>query len=106
MARPLQDKGQENVDYNRADAREDVMKTITSTLIASLAWAMPVMAAGQAHEEVGSVMIILFLGFGALILAFQLFPGLAMFTVMLKEIVTGARRKGTVTAAGKAGGKL
>jgi hypothetical protein len=106
MARPLQDKGQEQLYYNRAVAREDVMKTLTRTLIASLAWAMPALAAGQVHEEGGSFMIVLFLGFGALILAFQLFPGLALFAVMLKEMVTGAHKKGTVAAAGKATGKL
>jgi len=74
------------------------MKTVARALIASIAWAMPALAAGRVHEEGGSVMIVLFLGFGALILAFQLIPGLAMFGVMLREIVTGTRRKGTAAA--------
>jgi hypothetical protein len=106
VAHTLQGKRQEHVYDNRADAREDVMKTVTRTLIASLAWAMPALAAGQVHEEGGSVMIVLFLGFGALILAFQLFPGLAMFAVMLKEILTGTRRKRTVATPDEAAGKL
>jgi hypothetical protein len=82
------------------------MKTFFKTLIASLAWAMPALAASQADEEGGSVMLVLFLGFGALILVFQLFPGLALFAVMFKEILTGTRRKGTDAVADAAARKL
>ncbi|HLO27423.1 MAG TPA: hypothetical protein VK187_15065 [Geobacteraceae bacterium] len=78
------------------------MKTLIRTLLASLAWVMPALAAGQVKEDEGSLMIILFLGFGALIIAFQLFPGMAMFTVMLKEIITGSRKKGPVAATDEA----
>jgi len=82
------------------------MKTLTKSLIASLAWAMPALAAGQVHDEGGSVMVVLFLGFGALIVVFQLFPGLALFTVMLKEILTGSRKKAVLGAADDAAKKL
>ncbi len=82
------------------------MKTFIRTLIASLAWAMPALAAGQVKEDGSSFMVVLFLGFGALIVVFQLFPGVALFTVMLKEIITGSRRKGAVTATDEAAGKL
>ena len=81
------------------------MKTLTKSLIASVAWAMPALAAGQTHDEGGSLMMVLFLGFGALILVFQLFPGLALFTVMLKEILTGTRRKAPLGGAESGGGK-
>lgn len=82
------------------------MKTLAKALIALLAGAMPALAAVQVHDEGGSVLTVLFLGFGALILVFQLFPGLALFAVMLKEIFTGARKKGTVAAADEAARKL
>jgi hypothetical protein len=82
------------------------MKTLIRTLIASLAWVMPALAAGQVKEEEGSYMIILFLGFGAVIVVFQLFPGLALFTVILKEIITGSRKKAAVGAGAAAAKKL
>jgi hypothetical protein len=82
------------------------MKTLTRTLIASLAWAMPALAAGQVRDEGRSFLMVLFLGFGALILVSQLLPGLALFAVTLKEIVTGACKKRTITAAGEAARKL
>ncbi len=81
------------------------MRTLIRTLIATLACAMPALAAGQVKGEEGSIMIILFLGFGALIVVFQLFPGVALFTVILKEIITGSRRKAAVAAANEAARK-
>ncbi len=82
------------------------MKTFIRTLIASLAWAMPALAAGQVKEGDGSFMVVLFLGFGALIVVFQLFPGVALFSVMLKEIITGSRKKRAVTATDEAAEKM
>jgi len=82
------------------------MRTVIRTLFALVASTMPALAAGQLKEEGGSIMIVLFFGFGALILVSQLFPGLALFTVMLKEIFTGSRKKGAVAAADEAAKKL
>ncbi len=82
------------------------MRTVIRTLIALVASTMPALAAGQLKEDGGSVMIVLFFGFGALILVSQLFPGLALFTVMLKEIFTGSRKKSAVAAADEAAKKL
>ena len=79
------------------------MKTLTGTLTASIAWALPALAAGPVHDEGGGFLVVLFFGFGALILVTQLFPGVGLFAVMLRELLTGARRKGSA-AAGKAGG--
>ena len=81
------------------------MRTLIGTLIATLACAMPALAAGQLKEE-GGIMIVLFLGFGALILVSQLFPGVALFTVMLKEIFTGSRKKAAVADADETANNL
>ena len=82
------------------------MRTVIRTFIALVTSAMPALAAGQLREEGGSIMIVLFFGFGAIILVSQLFPGLALFTVMLKEIFTGSRKKGAVAATEEAAKKL
>jgi hypothetical protein len=82
------------------------MRTAIRTLIALVASTMPALAAGQFKEEGGSLMIVLFFGFGALIMILQLFPGLALFTVTLKEIFTGSPKKGAVAATNKAAKKL
>jgi hypothetical protein len=78
------------------------MRTFIRTIIALLVCAaMPALAAGQVQEE-GSIMMVLFLGFGALIIVSQLFPGVSLFAVMLKEIITGSRKKAAVAATDKA----
>jgi len=103
MAYTLQDKCHEDLYGNYAGKREDVMKTLTGTLTASIAWALPALASGRANDEGGSILIVLFFGFGALVLVTQLFPGVGLFAVILRELLTGARRKSSA-AAGKAGG--
>lgn len=82
------------------------MRTLTRTIIAVLASVVPALAAGQLKEGEGSLMTVLFLGFGALIVVFQLFPGMALFTVMLKEIFTGSRKKNAAAATDHAAHKL
>ena len=82
------------------------MKTLTRTIIAVLASDAPALSARQLKESEESLMTLLFLGFGALIVAFQLFPGTALFTVMLKEIFTGSRKKGAAAASDHAAHKL
>ena len=77
------------------------MRTFIRTIIALLVCAMPALAAGRAQEEV-SLMMVLFLGFGALIIVSQLVPGVSLFAVMLKEIIMGSRKKAAVAATDKA----
>jgi hypothetical protein len=77
------------------------MRTFIRTIIATLACAMPALAAGRVEEE-GSIMMVLFLGFGALIIVSQLFPGVMLFTVMFKEIFTGSRKKTAAAVTDKA----
>lgn len=66
----------------------------------------PLAAAEVGKEEGGGLMVWLFMGFGALIIVFQVIPGLALFAVMLKEIFSRASAKVQVTAAAKVKGKL
>ena len=74
------------------------MRTLIGTFITILACAMPALAAGPANEN-GSVLILLFIGFGVLILVSQLFPGVALFAVMFKEIFTGSGKKTVASSA-------
>jgi hypothetical protein len=105
MAHTLQDKRHKHLYGKRADVWEELMKTLAGTLIALPDWALPALATGQTHDEGGSLLIVLFFGFGAVILVSQLLPGMGMFTLMLRELLTGTRRK-HVAAAGKAAERL
>lgn len=71
------------------------MRTVIRTLIVTLGWVAPALAA-NGHEEKGSaLLLILFLGFAALIVVFQFIPGLVLFFSMMKGIFTSAPRKAT-----------
>lgn len=61
----------------------------------------PALATAQVAkvEGGGGIVVWLFLGFGALIIVFQLFPGLALFAVMLKEIFSRVPGKNPLTSA-------
>jgi len=75
------------------------MKTLLRTLTATLAWVVPALAANGSEAEGSGLLIILFLGFGALIVVFQLVPGLVLFVTMVKELFTPAPKKAAATAA-------
>jgi len=62
------------------------MKRTMTTLGALMAMATPAMAAGATETEGTSLFVILLLGFGALIVAFQVIPGLFMLSAMIKGI--------------------
>ena len=74
------------------------MKTIFRTAAVTLAWTVPVLAANGSEADESGLLAILFLGFGALVLVFQLIPGLVLFGTMLKELFTPAPRKAPATA--------
>jgi hypothetical protein len=57
-----------------------------TTLGALMAMATPAIAAGGTETEGSSLFIILLLGFGALIVAFQVIPGFFMLSAMIKGI--------------------
>jgi hypothetical protein len=79
-----------------------LMRTVIVIILAS---------ATTAHAADGSVvkgsafLIILFLGFAALIIVFQFIPGLVLFATMLKSLFSRAPKKATETLSDKSGGK-
>ena len=56
---------------------------------------------GGASEEGLSFMMILFMGFGAVILVFQIFPALILFCGMVKGIVSATKSTKETTVATK-----
>jgi hypothetical protein len=72
---------------------EDAMNTVIGTLIATLASVAPAIAADGGVVKGTSILIILFLGFAALIIVFQFIPGLVLFVSMLKGLFTRSPKK-------------
>ena len=69
------------------------MRVLISTIAALLVTVSQVMAAGGSNAEPVSVLMILFMGFGALILVFQLFPAVVLFVGMIKGLMAPAVKK-------------
>ncbi len=83
------------------------MRTLIRMLANVMIMLMPTLAAAQVAKEEGiGLMVWLFMGFGALIIVFQLFPGLALFAIMLREIFSHVPGKNPITATAKAKDKL
>ena len=68
------------------------MRTLTATLLVTFGWASPVLAASGTVMKGMSILIILFLGFVALVIVFQLVPGLVLFISMLKGLFVTAKK--------------
>ncbi len=64
------------------------MKTTLATMI-TLIVASIAFAASGAEAEGSGILLALFIGFGALIIACQMLPGLALFGSMLKGLFSG-----------------
>ena len=79
------------------------MKTTLRTLIATLIWIPSALAANEASSEGSGFLITLFLGFGALILVFQLAPALVLFGSMIKGLLTRTAKESVVNAEEKGG---
>ncbi|WP_298267653.1 hypothetical protein [Geobacter sp.] len=62
------------------------MKTATKTLALILAATTSALAASGAETEGNGFLVTLFLAFGALIIAFQLVPGVLLFASMIKGL--------------------
>jgi hypothetical protein len=73
------------------------MRTLITTILVTLGWVAPALAAEGGATKGSSLLLILFLGFAALIIVFQFIPGLVLFFSMLKGIFTAAPKKATVT---------
>lgn len=76
------------------------MRILTSTIAALLVTVSQVLASGGGNSEPLSFLTILFMGFGALILVFQIFPALVLFIGMVKGLMTPAGKKDKAAAAG------
>ena len=62
------------------------MGTFMRTLIAMLAGVVPALAAkGEAPED-GGLLLLAFLGFGAIIVTFQIIPAVVLFVSMIKGV--------------------
>jgi hypothetical protein len=72
------------------------MRVLISTIAALLVTASQVMASGGGNAEPLSILTILFMGFGALILVFQLFPAVVLLVGMIKGVMAPADKKGEV----------
>jgi hypothetical protein len=66
------------------------MKIIMMLLTAVTVEATPAMASSDPETMGTSLLVLLFLGFGALIVVFQLIPSLLLFGSMLKGLFGGA----------------
>ena len=69
------------------------MKTTMRALAAILAASTTVMAASGAESEGNGFLVTLFLAFGALVVAFQLVPGLLLFGSMIRGLLTRSDRE-------------
>ncbi len=77
------------------------MRTLIRTLIITLAWVVPALAATSTEPEGNGLLLILFIGFGALIIVFQCVPGLVLFATMVKELFTPAPKKAVAAVTEK-----
>ena len=79
-------KRQYSVTGMISEGKEEAMKLIITVLTAIMVKATPVLAS-SGQESVGtSLLVLLFLGFGALIVVCQLIPSLVLFCSMLKGL--------------------
>ncbi len=74
------------------------MKRMMKLMVAGSLFSSSVAFAAGGGETEGGFLIYLFLGFGALIVAFQLVPGLILFATMMKEFFSRPSRRATVAA--------
>jgi len=73
------------------------MGTLIKALIVTLALVAPALASNGSEGKGSTILLILFLGFAALIVVFQFIPGLVLFFTMLKGIFTAAPKKASAT---------
>jgi len=78
------------------------MKTTIRSLFALLAASGTALAASGAESDSNGFMVTLFLAFGALVIAFQLVPGLLLFGSMIRGLFA---KPSDASAMGDSGGK-
>ena len=95
----LKVKRQYSVTGMISEGKEEAMKLIITVLTAIMVKATPALAS-SGQETVGtSLLVLLFLGFGVLIVVCQLIPSLVLFCSMLKGLFDSAT-KNTMTKTG------
>lgn len=72
------------------------MRTLVGTILINLCWAAPALASGGIVTGT-SILLILFLGFAALIIVFQFIPGLVLFYSMIKGLFRKPEKNGVDT---------
>ena len=76
------------------------MRVLISSIAALLVTVTQVLAAGGGSSEPVSILMIAFMGFGALILVFQIFPAVVLFIGMIKGLLAPAvKKEGTAASA-------
>ncbi len=74
------------------------MRVLISTIAALLVTVTQVFASGGSTAEPLSFLMIIFMGFGALILVFQLFPAAVLLVGIIKGILAPAVKKDEAAA--------
>ena len=72
------------------------MKTTAKVLVALIATSGTALAASGAESEANGLLVTLSLAFGALIIAFQLVPGLFLFGSMIRGLFSGPANLGAM----------
>ena len=75
------------------------MRVLISTIAALTASVSQALASGGGDAEPLSFLTILFIGFGALVLVFQLFPAVVLLAGMIKGVLAPAAPGGKATEA-------
>ncbi len=81
------------------------MGTMMRSILALLISAAPALAAGAQEGKGSGLLLVLFLGFGALIIVFQLIPGLVLFVSMIKALFSESPGNVADALPGKRGDK-
>jgi len=77
------------------------MRTLMRALLVTLASVAPALAADGSEMKGSTLLLILFLGFAALIIVFQFIPGLVLFVTMLKGLFTREPKKAAESVSEK-----
>jgi hypothetical protein len=83
-----------------SERKEEAMKLITAILTAIMLTTTPVLASSGQETMGTSLLVLLFIGFGALIAVCQLIPSLMLFCSMIKGLYDGAAKDNTMPKTG------
>ena len=69
------------------------MNTLIRSMLIVLVWVAPALAASGSMVKGASILLILFIGFAALIIVFQFVPALVLFYSMIRGLFKAAPTK-------------